>query len=224
MQNIFRISESWHDPVPGLKRTITLIFAVLIIESFSFLGKGQPLPFHQIYLLGLLRTVDVFVLLTWGPLTLERIEISEVLRDALGFTFLVSAAGIIFLACWKFLFGSSMLKLGPGLFHQSVSTRIAFYVTSCVVSPIAEELFFRGLIYRKLREKYGAWICIFSVSVLFAFTHYYFNRQVMQALMPFLGSLIFCLGYEKAKFILTPILLHIFGNLIIFLSPFLGFL
>lgn len=225
MQDILNISKIWHDPIPSLKRVIILILAVLFVESFAFQLRGYPLPFSKIYLLGLLRAVDVFILVIWGPWSLKGVDIWNVVKDALVVTFFFAGAGLLFLMGWKDVVGSSMLKLSHGLFNQTWQTLIAFFATSCFFSPVAEEFIFRGILYRIMREKLAAWICVAAVSFIFAFIHYYFNGQApIQALMPFLGSLIFCIGYEKTKFILTPILLHISGNLIIFSSPFLRFI
>lgn len=217
MQDIFRISRRWHDPVPGLRRVIILILAILFVESFAYLLKDNSF-------LGILRTADILILLFWGPGFFKGVEFSRVARDALQVTVFFTLAGILFLIGWKTVFGSSMLGLTyeKGFLDNRIMV-IIFFTNSCLISPVAEELFFRGIIYRKIRENLNAWISIGAVSLLFAFIHFYFSGQTLsQSLIPFLGSLIFCLGYEKSKFILTPILLHISGNFIIFLSPFIS--
>ena len=166
--------------------------------------------------MGTLRLADVLVLWTWGPWSFDRTICMERVKDSLLFTAFLVSAGIVFLLIWKGLLGWPSPILGAKASLSGGSKLIAFYASSCLISPIAEELFFRGIIYRIMREKWNACVCIGIVSVLFASIHYYFNGQ---ALVPFLGSLIFCLGYEKTKSILTPALLHITGNLIIYFFP-----
>ena len=218
MQNIFRIPESWHDPVSSLNRTIILVFAVLFVESFAFLLKEKLPP---IYLLGLIRTIDVLILLIWGHWGFKETVISKAVKDSLAVTSIFIVAGLLFLTGWKLIFGSSMLKISGNLSNRYGPSLALFYVTSCLLSPIVEELIFRGILYRKMRDRYNMWISIAVVSSIFALIHYFFNGQ---ALVPFIGSIIFCTGYEKTKFILTPIFLHVSGNFIIFLSPFIGFI
>jgi len=191
------------------------------VETIAFQFKDKLFPFPPIYLQGLLRAADILILLIFGPWSYEVPAISKAVKESFVVTLFFAVAGLFFLTGWKIVFGSSMLKLDVKTFHHMGSTLIAFYVISCLLSPIAEELFFRGIFYRKMREKWNTWICIGVVSSLFAIPHYYFNGQ---ALLPFSGSLVFCIGYEKTKFILAPILLHISGNLIIYLSPFLRFI
>ena len=221
MQNLFSISKGWYDPVSGLTRAITLIFAVLVVESSAFLLRDKYPQVSPIFLLGFIRAVDISILLMWGPWSFKKTDIAKAVKDTLFITLFFTVSGLLFLICWKNVFGSSMLKLDVKTLHNMGSTLIAFYIISCLLSPVAEELFFRGIFYRKMREKWNIWICIGVVSSLFAFIHYYFSGQ---AIVPFSGSLVFCIGYEKTKFILAPILLHISGNLIIYLSPFLSFI
>jgi membrane protease YdiL (CAAX protease family) len=225
MQNILNISKSWHDHIPSLKRIILLILAILFVEFFVLLLKGQRLPFSQNYLLVFLRAADVFILAIWGPWSFKGLDIWKVVKDALIVTLFFAGAGFVLLMGWKQFYGSSLLKISyeKGFFNNQFIA-VAFFTTRCLISPVAEELFFRGIIYRKIREKLNVWICMAVVSSIFALIHFYFSRQLLAGLMPFLGSVVFCLGYEKTKFILTPILLHISGNFIIFFSPFLRFI
>ncbi|MDY7034605.1 MAG: type II CAAX endopeptidase family protein [Thermodesulfobacteriota bacterium] len=221
MQDIFSIPKRWHDPVSSLTRASILILTILVVEYFAFVLKDTYFPFPSIYLLAFLRAADLLILLTWGPWIFKGSGISKRIKEAAIVTLFFTVSGLLFLICWKNIFGASMLRLNDMIFHQRASELIAFYITSCLLSPVVEEFIFRGILYRKVREKWNMWICIGVISTIFALIHLYFNGR---ALMPFLGSLIFCLGYEKTKFILAPIFLHISGNMIIFLSPFIPFI
>ena len=221
MQNIFSIYRRWHDPVTSLKRAVVLTISILLVEALGFFLKDRLSFISPIYLLGFLRTVDIFILLIFGPWSFKRPDISDVIMDCLYASLFFSMGGLFFLMTWKFFSGSSMLKAGDILMHKHYPLLFAFYITSCLLSPVAEELFFRGILYRKMREKWSIIISVLVLSSLFALIHLYFSGQ---GLVPFAGSLIFCFGYEKTKFILAPVLLHIIGNSIIYLSPFLNFI
>jgi len=220
MQNIFSISKRWHDPVLSTTRATILILTVLALESFVFLIK-RIFPYSPIYLLGLLRAADLVILLILGTWNFKGPKIKSEIKDALFVTLLFAGAGLVFLIFWKHILGASMLKLNSNASFQNGAVLSAFYVTSCLLSPAVEEFIFRGILYRKIREKWNVWISIGIISLLFALIHWFFNGN---ALFPFLGSLIFCIGYEKTKSILTPILLHIAGNIIIFCSPYISFI
>lgn len=221
MQNILRISKNWHDPVSGLNRLLVLILSVFVIEASGFLLKDRMPGISPIFLLGLLRITDILVLTIFGPWPYPWTCFSKGIRDSLIMTIVVSGAGFIFLVLWRAVLGEPMIRPAPALDAGGGGVSLTFLFTACFISPVAEELLFRGIIYRKMREGLKVWTSIGSVSMLFSLIHWHFSGQT---LLPFLGSIIFCLCYEKTKFLLTPVLLHISGNLLIYLSPFVSFL
>ena len=223
MQDFFHIHKGWRDPVPGLSRVFLLITAALLLEYTAVLIRNQAPQVPPAVLLTILRTVETMVFLSLGPWSLRNLFTSEVLTESLLLAVICSLAGILFLVGWKWVLDSSFLSSGSNMFRQPMVIPILFYTTACIISPIAEELLFRGLLYRKMREKWGFVVCTLAVSMLFALIHFSLLGSIMSVLMPFMGSLLFCAGYEKTKSILTPVLLHICGNSIIYLSPLISF-
>ena len=49
---------------------------------------------------------------------------------------------------------------------------LLFILVVCVVAPIAEELFFRGLIYRAFEKRWSPWSALVLSSAFFALTHF----------------------------------------------------
>ncbi|MBQ8499026.1 type II CAAX endopeptidase family protein [Chlamydia sp.] len=113
----------------------------------------------------------------------------------------------------------------PGLFFQEqiiteeireqLLTRPDYLYILCVAMfiPIAEEIFFRGILQTFFKSKFSRWQAIVISSLIFAITH----------IEASLGSLIFvptlfvfslCAGfvYEKMRHIAAPITLHILFN------------
>ena len=77
-----------------------------------------------------------------------------------------------------------------------------------VAGPIAEELFFRGLLYGCLRVRLGVWRGLWSTAFLFAFLH---TDPV--AFLPILGlGLLFGWVYEKTGSLAASMAVHIFHN------------
>ena len=221
MQGVFNIPERWSDPVAGLKRVAMITLAILSVESLPLLLKGRKLPISPIALLGLIRLADTLIMILCGPRWFKGRGLAKSLRDAALITLLFTGAGFLFLAGWKGYWGSSMFGGGVGAGYPNAATLAIFLITSSLLSPLAEEFYFRGLLYRKMREKGSIWVSMAAVSLLFASVHFWFGNE---ALFPLLGSIVFCVGYEVTKTILTPILLHISGNLIIYMAPFIGFI
>lgn len=77
-----------------------------------------------------------------------------------------------------------------------------------VITPVAEELMFRGVLYRRLRERQGFWYSAMWSALLFSFMHTN-TTQMIYALL--LGVMLSYL-YEKFGSFVAPLLLHILLN------------
>lgn len=81
-----------------------------------------------------------------------------------------------------------------------------------LIGPLAEELFFRGFIYRLVREKYSFLVSAALSSLFFSAIH----NTLAHILPIFIISLGLCYVYEKTKKILPCIILHALHNLVSF--------
>lgn len=81
-----------------------------------------------------------------------------------------------------------------------------------LIAPVAEEVLFRGLAYRSLRNAMPAWLAAVLVGSGFGAIHYS-GPDSVGVLVPLavLGA-IFCLLYEWTGSLWTPIALHIANN------------
>ena len=77
-----------------------------------------------------------------------------------------------------------------------------------VLAPLVEEVFFRGIIYRILRNRFSFALAALFTSLLFALIH-----RVPSNILPlFVISFSLCYTYEKTKNILSPIIFHSIHN------------
>lgn len=83
-------------------------------------------------------------------------------------------------------------------------------VTAGIIVPIAEELIFRGVVFKRLRAVTSLTWAIIISSVVFGIMHGNLVQFVYAAL---LGALM-CFVYIRCKSIVAPILLHITANTI----------
>jgi membrane protease YdiL (CAAX protease family) len=81
-----------------------------------------------------------------------------------------------------------------------------------VIGPIAEEIFFRGVIYGFFRQ-WGAVIAIIFSTLIFVFTHPIGGSIPVTQ---FVGGIVFAIAYEKEQNLMVPITIHCLGNLAIF--------
>jgi hypothetical protein len=127
-------------------------------------------------------------------------------------------------AAWSLVFGGATavagtLLLATGvdplpLFRMSLPEGHAelalFLMAGAIVSPLAEELFFRGLLYGLFR-RWGTAAGVILTTIVFAGLHLP-GIPIPQAV----GGIVFCLAYEKEKSLMAPYVIHALGNAAIF--------
>ena len=212
MYHLLRISEVWHDPAPNVRRGGVLIMAVILAEVAAWIIRRST-SIDPILLLGITRSGEAALLLLFGPWTLRGASVRSAALRSLLIALFISAVGLAALAVWVRIPHLPDLGLSRGISPRM--GRLSFLFTAALASPVAEELVFRGLFYRFFRIHLSPLPAAGLVSGGFGALHLLFAGRF---LVPFAGSVVFCAGYEKEKTILAPIFLHIFGNLIIFLS------
>jgi len=97
------------------------------------------------------------------------------------------------------------------IFLTSKNTKMITLITLQVIlfGPVAEELFFRAVIYKCARRRYGFRLAAIISSIVFSLLH-----RTPQDILPltFL-SITLCYVYEKTQRISIPIALHIIHNI-----------
>ena len=86
-----------------------------------------------------------------------------------------------------------------------------------VIAPIGEELFFRGVLFRAFRDRYGFLVGALSSAVGFGLIHYIPGPAIDAALLMivmFLTGLGLCFIYEQRGTIVAPIAAHMTFNVI----------
>ena len=95
---------------------------------------------------------------------------------------------------------------------------ILFFLVGGILSPVAEELFFRGVVYGFLR-RWGAVIAVVLSSLAFISAHMAFSGICFTH---FVGAIVFTLAYEAERNLMVPITLHALGNMAIFTISFVS--
>jgi membrane protease YdiL (CAAX protease family) len=110
--------------------------------------------------------------------------------------------------------------------NQNISLQldIAFIL---LLSAIAEEILFRGILFSSIKDRYGSWIAIFITSLLFSSVHIFNNNfNYLAFINTFLAGVLFSLLIIKTNSLIPSIIIHFFWNFsLIFLldSPLSGF-
>jgi membrane protease YdiL (CAAX protease family) len=127
---------------------------------------------------------------------------------------------------WSAGFGAVTSIVCVGLFAASMnpltfiraqiptqsSDLIFFFVVGGILGPVAEELFFRGILYGFLR-RWGVIVALLLSTLIFVLCHPIHQGIPVTRL---LGGLLFAVAYEISGSLMVPITIHGLGNLAIF--------
>jgi len=86
-----------------------------------------------------------------------------------------------------------------------------------VIAPIGEELFFRGVLFRALRDRHGFWVGAVGSSIGFGLIHFIPGSAIDAALLitvMFFTGIALCFIYERRRTIVAPIAAHMTFNVI----------
>lgn len=206
-----------------LKLHILLIAAALVILSEFLLSKALNafcLPIITIMIIRIIQIIMLFILLRSNPLNFQ----------LSGFSYQNLKTGIktgiswsVFLGIAAFLLFFFLNVMGINLFEyltvilpENKFEIILFFITGGLIAPIAEEIFFRGVIYTYLR-KYSTFGALILSTTFFAVSHLQLN---FFPIIQIVGGIIFALSFEYSKSLVAPIIIHVSGNLIIFSLSF----
>jgi len=96
---------------------------------------------------------------------------------------------------------------------------ILFFLVGGIISPVTEELFFRGVVFGFLR-RWGAVSAVVFSSLAFVLAHHMAFTGLL--LIQLTGGIVFAFAYEIEKNLMVPITLHVLGNLAIFTISYLS--
>lgn len=86
------------------------------------------------------------------------------------------------------------------------------FLVGGILSPAAEEIFFRGILYSYLR-RWGIAAAVILSTLLFAIAH---TGGSQIPVIQLIGGIVFAIAYEREDNLMVPITLHILGNTAIF--------
>ncbi|RYD28341.1 MAG: CPBP family intramembrane metalloprotease, partial [Verrucomicrobiaceae bacterium] len=85
-------------------------------------------------------------------------------------------------------------------------------VSACLVAPVAEEILYRGVLFRSLANRTGVWAAAALSAVIFSAVHFYDLQGFLSvAIFGFAAALL----YAATGSLLPAILLHVLHNALI---------
>lgn len=92
---------------------------------------------------------------------------------------------------------------------QNSNSIFLYLVAVCILTPVAEEFVFRGMVYHNMRNVLSFRVTTILTMVMFGF--YHMNVVQFICLIPF--GLVVCILYEREQCIWMPVLFHSCYNL-----------
>jgi len=198
-----------------------LIYAsvmLIFIESLTVVAISKT-SLQSLPLIGLARIAEtVFLLfiisrLRDGLVTLgfAANKIPQGLKKGLFWSACIGISSAIVLGVLYFL-NSNLLDIFKSQAPTSISGLILLFIVGGFISPIAEEIFFRGIVFGFLR-RWGFILALLVSTILFGLAHALTSGAFF---IQIIGGLIFTIAYEVEKNLLVPITIHVLGNMAIF--------
>ncbi len=121
-----------------------------------------------------------------------------------------AAAGIVLLIIH--LVGINLSGLFQMRLPSESNRLITFLLVGALIAPIAEEIFFRGILYGFFR-RWGIPTAVILSTILFILPH---SSGTTIPVTQLIGGILFAVSYEIEKNLWVPITIHCLGNLAIF--------
>lgn len=197
-----------------IKTLFLCLAAVLAVELGTRVATAHPM-----IILGGARLLEilliVLIVVTWGnglsSIGLARSEMVSGLKK--GLIWSAGFGAITSIAC----IGLFAASINPLTFIQAriptqTSDLILFFIVGGILGPVAEELFFRGILYGFLR-RWGVIVALVLSTLIFVLCHPINSGIPVTRL---LGGILFAVVYEISGSLMVPITIHGLGNLAIF--------
>lgn len=201
-----------------LKTLFAIVLSVAFVEiigaSIIHIWGAQSLV-----VLGCIRLLDVTVLIFF----VNRYEGNtlHICLDPAGITIGVRK-GVLWSLAFGLVAGSiamilhgfeiNPLQLIKTPLPKRIPEIVLYFLVGGIISPVAEEFFFRGLIYSYFR-RWGFLQALILSTAFFVLLHPLSSGVPLPQIV---GGLLFATAFEVEKNLLVPIIIHISGNLGIF--------
>lgn len=95
---------------------------------------------------------------------------------------------------------------------------LLYLLVGGVIAPVAEEIFFRGILYGFFRQ-WGVYTAVALSTLFFVLPHLTGSNFPVTQIV---GGVVFAIAYEREQSLLVPITIHCLGNLAIFSTGLLA--
>ena len=208
---------------------LTLIGTTAVWFVLYLIGMSEGLAFSVAALLIEIILIPLILLFIYVDGSLDRIKemlrfgsLKRVLILVLAIPIVVTIIDflltMIYAITWIGIFGEPSTNTDLGTNWGSSSIDIAFlFLSVAIVTPIAEELFFRGYILDAINRKHGDWPAIIWSAILFGLVH----LDPFTMGQAFMGGIIYGWIRMRTGSLLPSIACHMMWNILALMLTYL---
>ncbi|WP_240463677.1 CPBP family intramembrane glutamic endopeptidase [Paenibacillus apiarius] len=234
---ITKKSKEWSDKDPwSVKELIALLLLTFVLVPWLIESRLQALFEHIFHnslysgtltglVMGITFTNGVYIIallpkkMGWAEVGIRSFPRKYLISIAI-WSFVLLAASVLILYLMSLLGGSYENSKTESIQSQiSLFTVLIAVVSAGIVSPVYEEIFYRGFLYRWLRTRCGRGWASFLSSAIFMAAHIpTYNTLAIN----FVAGLIFAWTYENTKSVIPGMIVHGLTNTIFVLLTAAG--
>lgn len=157
--------------------------------------------------------------LSWSEVGIKKFTVKD-WKIIVIFSIILMVGAVIIMLLTIFI-GNSWENSKTEAIQQNVTflTVLIAFISAAIISPIYEEIFYRGFIYRWLRTRIGFIGAILLSAIIFTIIHIpTYNAMPVN----FFSGIIFALAYERTNSIWPSVMIHGLTNGIMVLLTTLG--
>ena len=198
-----------------------VLTAAIILLAIELLTAGiiSWMGVHPLLAIGIARAAEiaamVFIFIRWGngleSAGMLKNKIAPGFRKGLAWSAVLGLCGLLLFGVLH-IAGYNIKNLFPSPVQKTAFSVFLLLLVGGLISPVAEEIFFRGIIYGYLR-RWSTILAILGSTALFSMAHLMTTGATF---VQIIGGLVFAVSYEKEKNLLVPITIHVLGNMAIF--------
>ncbi|HDR7514724.1 type II CAAX endopeptidase family protein [Bacillus mobilis] len=157
--------------------------------------------------------------LSWKDIGIRKLSWRNFLWTVVALIFLIIVSIAILMMMEKMGISFENSKTETIQNDKSIYAFCIAVIGAAVISPIYEEILYRGVFYTFFRDRYGIWGGVLISSIIFTVVHIpTYNTLPVN----FLGGVVFAWLYEKTNSILSAMIAHALSNFIAVLLTFMS--
>ena len=200
-------------------KTVVISIAAVLMTEVLFRPAIAALFVSPLPVIGITRMAEIILLIlivvqfekNAGAIGLTPGEMFSGFKKGLIWSACFGIAAIV-LFVLLYLTGINALRMLYSPLPHPKLLVLLYLLVGGVIGPVAEEIFFRGILYGFFRQ-WGVYTAVALSTFLFVLPH------LTGGNLPFtqiVGGVVFAIAYEREQSLLVPITIHCLGNLAIF--------